>query len=202
IADPNAGPPNALEQIRAAGVRVEIVPGGPSPDSVVAQILAIGRLVGREPQARALADSLQAQLRRAEALIDTTQRPRVLFVQAQAPGVTGLAGHGTNADAFIRLAGGENVMASTEGYKPMTPESVADAAPDVIVLTERTLGQAGGLDTFLGQPGVAQTAAARARQVVVVPDAAMNFGPSLGQAVLNLAARLRGITGGAAPPAR
>lgn len=192
LADPNAGPPAALDQLRAAGVRVEVLPGGSSVDSVAAQIVAIGRIVGREAQARALADSLLAQVFRAGARLDTTvARPRVLFVQAQAPGVVGLAGRGTNAHEFIQLAGGANVLADHDGYRNMTPEAVAEAAPEVIVLTERTLGEAGGANAFLARPGVAQTPAAQARRLIVVPDAAMNFGPSFGAAVLDLAAQLR-----------
>ncbi len=190
IADPTAGPPATLDQIRAAGVRVEVVPGGATVNDVVAQIRAIGQLVGRATAANALADTLLAQVARATAQIDTTRRPRVLFVQAQAPGVTGLAGRGTNADAFVRLAGGRNVLAGHQGYKNMTPEAVADAAPDVIVMTARTLAESGGEATFLGRPGVAQTPAARAHRLIVVPDAAMTFGPSLGAAILDLAARL------------
>ena len=193
LADHAAGPPEALAGMRAAGVRVETLPGGPSADSVAALVTAIGAATGRTAEAAVLVDSLRARLARAEArLAGVPTRPRVLFVQGQGPGMIGLAGSNTNADAFIRLAGGTNALAAADGYKPMTPEAVAEAAPEVIVMTGRTAGVAGGPEAFLQRPGVALTPAARSGRVIVVPDEAMSFGPALGQAVLDLQARLHG----------
>lgn len=188
LADPAAGPETALQQIEAAGVEIVRLPGGASPDATVAQLRAVAEVLGREAAGEALADSLQADLARAEALADAAEeRPRVLFVLGQGGGTISLSGTGTNADTFIRLAGGANAFAEVEGYKPMTAESVVEAAPDVIFMLGRTAGAVGGVDAFAARPEVAATPAARNGRIVVLPDAALNFGPSLGRFVLDFA---------------
>jgi iron complex transport system substrate-binding protein len=116
--------------------------------------------------------------------------PRVLFVLGQGGGALQLAGRGTNADAFIRLAGGANAFGEAEGYTAITPEAVVAAAPHVILVLERTVEVAGGLDALLGRADLALTPAARERRVVVLPDAALNFGPSLGAFVAQFAGAL------------
>src|SRR5690606_9168720 len=124
LADPNAGPGAVLNQIEAAGVEVVRLPGGTTADDAVAQIRAVAGALGRSEVGEVPVADLQARLAEAEALVDDDgARPRVLFVLGQGPGVVSLAGTGTQADTFIRLAGGENAFGAVEGYKPMTPEA-------------------------------------------------------------------------------
>lgn len=191
LADPNAGPEPALGQIETAGVEVVRLPGGSSADDAVAQIRAVGDALGREAEAAALIDSLQADLARAETLVARSAvRPSVLFVLGQGGGTVNLSGTGTNADTFIRLAGGDNAFAEVEGYKPMTSEALVDAAPEVIFMLARTAGAVGGVEAFAQRPDVAGTPAAQNGRIVVLPDPALNFGPSLGRSVLDFARTL------------
>lgn len=195
LADPNAGPPEALAGIEAAGVRVVRLPGGASPDSARAQVRAVAAALGREAEGQAVVDSLDAQLAAvARRVAATTDRPRVLFVLGQG-GPLQLAGRDTNADTFIRLAGGENAFGEAEGYTAITPEAVVAAAPDVVFALERTVEVAGGRDAFLERAGLALTPGAR---LVVLPDAALNFGPSLGRFVAEFARALHPAVSGAA----
>ena len=108
----------------------------------------------------------------------------------QGGGTVSLSGTGTNADTFIRLAGGDNAFGEVEGYKPMTSESLVDAAPAVIFMLERTAGAVGGAEAFAQRTDVAGTPAAQNGRIVVLPDAALNFGPSLGRFVLDFARTL------------
>jgi iron complex transport system substrate-binding protein len=191
LADPNAGPESVLRQIEAAGVEIVRLPGGPTADDAVAQVLAVGDALGLERRAEAVADSLRANLARADALVERSERrPSVLFALGQGGGTLSIAGTGTNADTFIRLAGGENAFGTVEGYKPMTPEALVDAAPEVIFMMERTADAIGGVEAFAARPDVAGTPAAQGDRIVVLPDAALSFGPSLGQFVLDFAQTL------------
>ncbi len=191
LADPNAGPGAVLNQIEAAGVEVVRLPGGTTADDAVAQIRAVAGALGRSEVGEVLVADLQARLAEAEALVDDDgARPRVLFVLGQGPGVVSLAGTGTQADTFIRLAGGENAFGAVEGYKPMTPEAMVEAAPDVIFMQARTAGAMGGPSALANQPALAATPAVRDGRIVVVPDHAVNFGPSLGEHVLDFARTL------------
>jgi iron complex transport system substrate-binding protein len=191
LADPNAGPESVLGQIEAAGVEVVRLPGGTSPDDAVAQILAVGEALDLDAEAAAVADSLRADLARADALVERSERrPSVLFALGQGGGTLSISGTGTNADTFIRLAGGENAFDEVEGYKPMTAEALVDAAPEVIFMMARTADAISGIEAFAARPDVAGTPAAQNDRIVVLPDAALSFGPSLGQFVLDFARTL------------
>jgi iron complex transport system substrate-binding protein len=191
LADPNAGPASVLGQIEAAGVEVVRLPGGSSADDAAAQVVAVGEALGLERAAAALTDSLRADLARADALVErSTAQPSVLFVLGQGGGTLSVAGTGTNADTFIRLAGGENAFGAVEGYKPMTAEALVDAAPDVLFMMGRTAAAIGGVEAFAARPEVAGTPAAQHGRIVVLPDAALSFGPSLGRFVLDFARTL------------
>ena len=202
LADPAAGPPEALAQLEAAGVRVVRLPGGSSPDSVKAQVRAVAAALGREEAGEAVVDSLETRLAAVAARVAAApERPRVLFVLGQGGGALQLAGRDTNADTFIRLAGGANAFPAAEGYTAITPEAVVEAAPDVILLLERTVQVAGGLDALLGRADLQLTPAAREGRVVVLPDAALAFGPSLGAFAERFARALHPETTPSAPTA-
>ena len=183
VLDGAAGPPSALAQLETAGVRLVRVGNGSAVDSVAANIETVAVAVGRAERGRALVDSLRAQVARATARVPQGPRPTAVYVQGMGGGSLSLAGGGTHADALVTMAGGTNPFTSVPGYKPLTTEALAGAAPDVIVTTARTVGMAGGPDAFLARPGLAQTPAARARRLVVLDDRHMIFGPSLGEAV-------------------
>lgn len=194
LADPDAGPPSALEQIEQAGVEVRILPGGASPDSTAEKVRAIAAALGREEAGETVIDSMQAKLERARQIADAAgERPRILFVLAQeAGGQAQVAGTGTNANTFIDLSGGVNAFTGAEGYKPLSAEAVVDAQPDVIIMLARTAGILGGPEAFLERPEIAPTPAAQNGRIVVLPDATMSFGPGLGGFVLDFVEQLHG----------
>ena len=195
LAVEGTGPPGVVEQIRAAGVPVVLTPEVSTVEDAERRLLAIGRLLDREDAARGLAERMRDELAAAEAL-RPPRAPRALFVYARGAGTLLVSGTGNPADAVLRLAGAENTVTAFEGYRPLTAEAVAGAAPDVIVLPEKSLESIGGLDGLFALPGMAQTPAAAARRVVTVDDALLlSFGPRLGQAVAELARGLRASAG-------
>ena len=195
LAVEGTGPPGVVEQIRAAGVPVVLTPEVSTVEDAERRLLAIGRLLDREDAARGLAERMRDELAAAEAL-RPSPTPRALFVYARGAGTLLVSGTGNPADAVLRLAGAENTVTAFEGYRPLTAEAVAGAAPDVIVLPEKSLESIGGLDGLFALPGMAQTPAAAARRVVTVDDALLlSFGPRLGQAVAELARGLRASAG-------
>lgn len=108
-----------------------------------------------------------------------------------------VSGRGTAADAMIRLAGGVPAVDAFEGYRPLTAEGAAAAAPDVILLPRRGLEAAGGIDAVLRLPGLDGSPAARDRRVVAMDDALLlGFGPRLGEALDELARALHPVLAG------
>ena len=63
----------------------------------------------------------------------------------------------------------------------MTPEALAKAAPDTVIVMSDGMKSAGGVDGVVSAPGVAQTPAGKNRSVVDILDSALfSFGPGEG----------------------
>lgn len=187
LAADGSGPPPTLAQLRQAGTTVVTTAGGASVDSIAAMIGQVAEALGRPDDGQRLVDTLRAQVARAEAQAAAqASRPRAVFVQAQERGAFGLAGDGTHAALLLTMAGADPAVTGFEGYRPVTAEALAAARPDVVVVTARTLGMAGGPQALLAQPGLAGTPAATNRRLVVLDDADLNPGPRVGLSALKL----------------
>ena len=186
------GPPAVIDQVRSAGVKVELVKVDHSWGEVQRKLQAVGRACGREASARELQARLDDQWRAVQTEVAAFQgtRPRVLFILAhsQTPRV---AGAGTAADAMIRFFGGINAMQGFEGYRAMTAESLAQAAPNVILTTDQGLQEQGGADKFWRRPELALAPAYKSRALVTLDALELiGFGPRLPQAVRTLHQRV------------
>ncbi|WP_255989414.1 ABC transporter substrate-binding protein [Chitinolyticbacter albus] len=125
-----------------------------------------------------------------------SNRPRRLIVTSRASHPLDGAGSGSAADATIRFAGGVNVLAKQQGYKPLAGEAAAAQAPDVIVTPRMSMGQFGSVGKLLAMPGSAATPAARNKRVVVMDDLLLGFGPRLPEVLAKLMTGFGGKTVG------
>ena len=201
VVSEEAGPPAVLDQVRAAGVACEVVAiTAPRTDSSTYALEAASRtirrlavLVGEPEQGETLVRTLQADLVSAKRSVAALgDQPAALFVvHPPRAGAALVAGVGTPADVMLTLAGARNVAGELEGYRPLTPEAAAMAAPDVVVVPVGTTAAAGGPVAFLEAAGLGLTPAARLGRVVEVEPWMLSFGPRTGRAVAELAARLR-----------
>ncbi|WP_075217109.1 heme/hemin ABC transporter substrate-binding protein [Mongoliimonas terrestris] len=186
-----AGPPDALAVLKASGIAIADVPDEVSPEGLQAKIRAVGRALGVEDKAEALADQVAADFEALAADVARVEVPkRVLFVLSLANGRATVGGAGTSADAMIRLAGGVNAAADVDGFKPMVDEAVLAAAPDVVLVMARPGAEIPATDVF-ASPGFAGTPAAEKAGFVSM-DALylLGFGPRTPQAARDLAASL------------
>jgi iron complex transport system substrate-binding protein len=192
IATTAAGPAAALDQLRATGIEVMVLPDRYTYESVIAKIEAIGRATDRV----ALADDLVARGRSEMAQLQSrlstaTKRPRVLFLLSMGGGAPQAAGRDTAADGMIRLAGGINAIDGYAGYRPLTPEAVIASAADFVLVTRQTVEALGGIPAILDQPALRQTPAGRTGQVLQFDTLLLlGFGPRTPQAAMQLAAAL------------
>jgi iron complex transport system substrate-binding protein len=193
IGTTEAGPHVVMDQIRNAGVKVELVEADHSWAEVQRKVAAVGRATARVAQAAALQAKLDAQW--AEVLATVARRggrkPRAIFVLSHS-GSPQVAGEKTAAHAMLNYAGLDNALISTgsanfAGYRAMTPEAVVTAAPDVIVTTTQGVEAVGGVEKFWQRPGLELTPAYKRRALVAL-DALylIGFGPRLPQAVAEL----------------
>ncbi len=188
-----AGPPEAIEQLQAAGVPVLIVPLEYTVDGTKRAIRMLAEALRRVERGNELIAQLDRDLAAAAQVAATLNpRPRVLFLYARGPNTVNAAGAKTSADEIIRLAGGQNAITDFEGFKPLTAEAAAAAAPDVLLLFESGLESLGGKEGLLRVPGVAQTPAGQNGRIIAMDGLyLLGFGPRLGAAARDLARELK-----------
>ncbi len=192
IATTAAGPATTLDQLRATGVEVLVLPDLYDYDSVVAKIAAVGRATARQAQAEAMIARGRADMAElTKRLAPATARPRVLFLLSMGGGAPQAAGRDTAADGIIRLAGGTNAITGYAGYRPLSPESVMASRADFVLVTRQTMQAMGGVDAILDQPALRQTPAGRAGKVLEFDTLLLlGFGPRTPQAAQELAMAL------------
>ncbi|QDL54198.1 heme/hemin ABC transporter substrate-binding protein [Rhodoferax aquaticus] len=192
IASGEAGPPAVIAQIRAAGVRVDLLEADHSWAEVQRKLLAVGEATQQLPRAQALLAQLDSQWAKAQAHVAAFagKRPRALFILAHG-GAAQVAGMQTAANAMLGFAGAENVMRGFSGYRPMTAEAMAAAAPEIILTSTQGLDAMGGEARFWERPELALTPAYR-RRALVHMDALelLGFGPRMPATVLALSKRM------------
>ncbi|MGQ9527471.1 heme/hemin ABC transporter substrate-binding protein [Chloroflexus sp.] len=192
IGDEAAGPPEALAQIRSAGVPVALVADPPTMDSPMQKILFVSRALGILERGYELAGQVEAEIARVRANAATLPRPpRVLFLYLRGTDVQQVAGANTAIDAMITAAGGVN--AATEvgivNSAPLSAEVAIAAQPDIILVLTKGLESVGGVDGLLQIPGLADTPAGQQRRVVDFDDLyLLGMGPRTGQALADLVA--------------
>lgn len=198
IANADAGPAAAMEQLRTSGVTVLIVPAEHTIDGARTRIRTMAQALRRDADGAKLLAALDLAFARARAHgAELVPKPRVLFIYARGQGTVNVSGRGTAADEMIRLAGGENAVAGFEGFRPLTAEASVTAAPDVILIPSKGLESIGSEDALFGLPGLGLTPAGQHRRVIQMDDLLLlGFGPRTGQAVEELVTALHANAGG------
>jgi iron complex transport system substrate-binding protein len=199
VAEEGAGPPETVALLQAAEIPFVTVPDATDAAGVLARIRAVGGALGVPEKAEALAEQVGAELHAAVAAAEAAPGApkRVLFVLSTQGGRVMASGTGTAADGIIEMAGGVNAVSDFEGYKQMTDEAVAAAAPDVILMMDRA-GDGGGDHAssdaeLFAMPAMATTPAAEAGAVVRMDGLTLlGFGPRTAEAVTALSEALHG----------
>ena len=189
LATAEAGPPIVLKQIIDSGIPLSILPSSHQYIDVIDRVRTIGRLVHKTDAAELLAKRLllewkNAQERVANSKINNT---RVLFILSQNPSQLMVGGEKTSAAAMIAYAGARNAISGFSGFKPLTPEAVIAANPDVLLLTDQGMKAVGGIGGVLRLPGIKQTRAGNEQKVVSLEAMyLLGFGPRMPLAVAEL----------------
>lgn len=195
LADTRTGPPEAIEQIRSAGVPVVVFDEAWTLVDVVPRIMAVAGALGVPEAGQQLADRTTDQVAAAARPVDGDPlRVAFLYVRGSA-GIYLLGGEGSGADAMLEAIGAVDVgsEAGLGPFTPLTSEALVAAQPDVILVMEEGLESVGGVDGLVDLAGVGQTPAGKSRRVVAVDDGLLlNFGPRTGAALHVLADALYG----------
>ena len=197
IATTEAGPPVVIDQIRSAGIVVDLIQSDHTWAEVGRKVTAVGKAAQLESQARVLQTRLDAEWaatqQRVVQAVRAGRQPRVLFILSHSA-TPQVSGGKTAAHAVIAYAGGINVMGGFDGYRPMTAEAMASAAPDVILSSTQSIDAHGGVDKFWQRPELALTPAFRKRALVTMEASKLlGFGPRLPAAVREIHEKLLAV---------
>jgi iron complex transport system substrate-binding protein len=192
IATTAAGPAGALDQLKATGIEIMILPDKYDYDSVVTKIAAIGKVTGKIAEADAMiARGREAMKSLAGRLATAKSHPRVLFLLSMSGGAPQAAGRDTAAAGIIKLAGGINAVDGYSGYRPLTPESVIASNADYVLVTRQTVQAMGGKQAILDQPSLNRTPAGKAGKIIEFDTLLLlGFGPRTPEAATELAMAL------------
>jgi iron complex transport system substrate-binding protein len=179
IAEGDAGPPEAVDLLRATGVPFYLMPNDPSPHGIVDKINAVASALDLAAEGQQLAAQIEAGLDAAEArAAAVSERKRVLFILSLQGGRVMAGGEGSSAEGIIRLAGGVNAATGFRGYKPITDEALIAAAPDLILIMDREGDLAIENADILAQPALAETPAAKTGAILRMDGMLLlGFGP-------------------------
>jgi len=187
-----AGPAGALDQLKATGIEIMILPDLYDYDSVITKIAAVGKATGKVAEADAMiAKGRDAMKSLAATLAKATSHPRVLFLLSMSGGAPQAAGRDTAAAGIIKLAGGINAVDGYSGYRPLTPESVIASKADFVLVTRQTVQAMGGVQAILDQPSLNRTPAGKAGRILEFDTLLLlGFGPRTPEAARDLAMAL------------
>lgn len=196
LGEDDMGPPAALDAVRRLGVAVVRVSETRNALGILAKVRCVAAVLNLGVEAETL---IAAQLSpTVDALAglrtERSDLPKAAFLLGIREGAPLAAGRGTSAHGLLSMAGAKNALQGFEGWKPVTTEAMAAAAPDYIVMGRRGVGAAGGSEQVLAHPALRSTPAGRrtGSGLIVVNDmAALGFGPRTLRSALRLASLLR-----------
>ena len=191
IHDNNIGPPQVVEQLKQLNIPMKTFTAkNDGFDGTKALIREMGAYFHKEARAEELCQTLDAQ--RAASLEKVKQypdHPRVAVIHfGRASNVYLVVGKGGGGDGggvsqMIELAGGQMAVENRGMQRMESPEIIAQANPDVVLVTDYGYDRLGGsVDQIKALPGVATSNAARNNRIYRIEENVLNyFGPRSGE---------------------
>jgi len=200
IHDNNIGPPQVVQQLQQLNIPMKTFTAkNDSFDGTKALISEMGVYFHKEARAKELCDTIDAQKAASlEKVKQYTDHPRVAVIHfGRASNVYLVVGKGGGGDGggvsqMIELAGGEMAVENKGMQRMESPEIMAQANPDVVLLTDYGYDRLGGsLDQIKALPGVATSNAAKTGRIYRIEENVLNyFGPRSGENIAKVAATI------------
>ncbi|CCV07474.1 Periplasmic binding protein [Mesorhizobium metallidurans STM 2683] len=188
-----SGPKEAVDVLKKTSIPFIEVPERYDREGILEKIHIVGKALGADAKADALAAEIDAKLKAAEKQTASIKdRKRILFILSLQGGKILAAGSQTAADGIIKLSGGVNAIDGFSGYKQLSDEAIITAKPDVILMMNNA-GPAVSDDQLFASPSISSTPAGVARKVVRMDGGyLLGFGPRTADAIHDLAVSLYG----------
>ncbi|MEE2787051.1 MAG: ABC transporter substrate-binding protein [Myxococcota bacterium] len=185
------GPATVQKQLADAGLNLKLVEAPKSIDMAMKRVRQIGDILGKTSGAERLVAEMQKKIDEAQAHAKGQSPKRILFIFVHGGTAMQVGGLKTAANVMIQAAGATNAVTEYEGYRPLSPEALLIAKPDVILATTRGLKAIGGEAGVWKSPGLALTPAGKSKALIVMDDLKLlGFGPRTGEAILELSRKI------------
>jgi iron complex transport system substrate-binding protein len=200
ISDNNIGPSQVVDQLKQLNIPLKTFNAkNDSFDGTKALIREMGAFFHKEARAEELCKTMDEQKAASlEKVKQYTDRPKIAVIHfGRASNVymvvsKGSGGDGGGVSQMIELAGGEMAVENTGGrgmQRLESPEILAQANPDIILLTDFGYDRLGSMDQIKALPGVATSNAARNGRIYRIEENVLNyFGPRSGENIEKVAA--------------
>lgn len=158
-------------KLHEIGVETTILRQATTIDQLLEQIEQLGELFQRQVQAQSLIDSLNKKKHQLSQL-DSNKKIKVAFIYGKDNLV--MMGKNTTVDHLLTLASAENSF-TFEGTKPVNPESLLIANPDVLLTVDKALRNDDNEARFFTLPGIKGTNAGKNRLIYSIPIKQVNI---------------------------
>ena len=188
LGEDDMGPPEVLAQLTQTGIDTVRVKEVHTAQGILNKVRCVANVLSLENAELVAAEArLVSQLNALESVTVSKQSPTAILVLMFQEGAAIAGGENTSADGILRMAGIKNALVDVEGWKPLSAESLVKANPDYLILTDRAVSAAGGLDKVYQTPGVRLTNAGKHQHLVQMDGMSMlGFGPRTLSAALRL----------------
>jgi iron complex transport system substrate-binding protein len=177
--------PELVNQLEQAGIKVKLFNLEHSKEGAFKLIDEITVFYNNEKESvNVLKESIENDLK---SLKTYESVPKILFIYARGGGNLMVGGKNTSVDKMFSLVNAENAVTDFEDFRPLTPEALIQANPDIILLFEKGIESIDGVQGLLKVPGIAETNAGKNKKFISIDGQLLTgFGPRLGLAAKEL----------------
>ncbi|EAC6872465.1 ABC transporter substrate-binding protein [Listeria monocytogenes] len=121
---------DAYQLLKDAGINVFVIPDATDLKAAEKSIITVGKLTGKEKEAKEVTDSMEEQKAAIEKKAKELKTSPKVWIEISPDLYT--AGKGTFMNEMLELAGGTNVVTES-GFIPYNEEKVVELQPDIIL---------------------------------------------------------------------
>lgn len=187
--DGNVAPEAVMDQLKKVGVPMKVFPDAHTLPEVKALFDTLAAQFGAQKQADSLKTKLDVDLAKAaESVKQYKTTPKVAIIHfGRVINNYLVIGKAGTASYMLDLAGGKNVMDTLKGMKPLSPEIISKAQPDIILVTDFGYDRLGNAEKLATLPGIALTPAGKNKKIYRIEEHDLIYlGPRTGENVLML----------------
>jgi iron complex transport system substrate-binding protein len=188
--DNNVGPEQVMRQLEQLKIPLKVFAAKAEDiESTKLLVSEMGRFFHKEAKAESLNRKLNQDMEKAFGRTKSySSKPKVVLIHfGRAMNIYLTITRASTAGKMIEWAGGEIPISGDRGMVQLSPEIIASADPDLILLTDFGYDRLGSSEQVTTLPGVDSTRAAKNRRIFRVEEHDLVYiGPRTGENVLKL----------------